>query len=33
MEVLEFVVLLAVVVAVLTAYKLAVRKRDGKGKR
>ena len=33
MEALEFVGLLAVVVAVLTAYKLAARKRDGKGQK
>ncbi len=33
MEAIEFVVLLAFVVTVLTAYKLAVRKRDGKGRK
>ena len=33
MEVLEFIGLLTVVVVVLTAYKLAARKRDGKGRK
>lgn len=33
MEAIEFTVLLIVVVAVLTAYKLAARKRDGKGRK